>query len=76
MTTDYRYTLRRMQPDTKERRHPRPEWWKHGAGSAYPREVNESILPELEFQEENSYNSSAAIIRDAAHGDNLSGGRE
>ena len=75
MTTDTRYTMREMQPDTRPRKVQHPHWWIRGAGAPYPQSVQECLMNDLEDGVSEPQNS-VLIIREAQHFENLSGGRE
>lgn len=78
LSTNHKFALRYLQPSFEYRLNPLPDWWKQGAGSPYPKGVGEHLRADIisgpGFASINS--PSAAIIRDAAHALNLSGGRE
>ena len=77
LTTDNRFTLHDMQPTTKPRKQPLPDWWKRGAGSPYPTQGPNSFLyNDISSSKNASPAKSVLVVRDAAHSDNLSGGLE
>ena len=72
--SDCRYSLRHLQPSIGDRIHPSPAWWKRGAGVPYPKGTCGKLVSNISV--DGDCYSSCAIIRDAAHESNLSGGRE
>ncbi len=73
-TTENRYCLRELQPSFDPRFNPPPSWFVRGAGAPYPKQVGDKLWSSVDPSREGS--TSVAIIRDAAHQCNLSGGRE
>lgn len=76
LTTDYRYTLREMQPNGDDRKTQFPDWWIRGSGQPYPGGdpsrnpvVYSDIAKQLRV-------ASVVVVRDPDHPKNLSGGRE
>ena len=77
LTTDNRYTLHDMQPSTRHRKQPLPEWWKRGAGTPYPTKGPLAFLyNDISNPKNSSPTKSVLIVRDASHNENLSGGLE
>lgn len=72
--SDSRYSLRHLQPSIGDRIYPSPAWWKRGAGAPYPKGTAAKLVSNIAV--DGDCYSSCAIIRDAAHESNLSGGRE
>ena len=70
LSTDFRFALRELQPATEDREKPYPPWWERGAGRPYPFGVVNVV--------NNGYGGSTSVVirRDAAHGENWSGGVE
>ena len=76
LSTDCRYSLRHLQPETHNLVVPLPQWWQNGGGQAYPRGVTSKLCSTLDWDLVCEYHSSCAIIRDSNHEMNLSGSRE
>jgi hypothetical protein len=74
LSTDHRYSLRGLQPDSRDLDEPYPEWWKRGAGHPYPCGVMTCLSGDVTGVEQE--NKSVVVVRDAGHEDNLSGGTE
>ena len=75
MTTDYRYTLRDLQPSFKNRNEQYPDWWIRGAGVPYPCGVNECLVNDIDGRSA-KVGSSVVVVREQQHHKNISGGRE
>jgi len=77
LTTDARLCLRELQPTTAARMQPFPKWWSRGAGKAYPNGVSGSLLNKVQGGRYFSNpQKSVLIVRENAHPDNVSGGKE
>jgi hypothetical protein len=76
LSTDCRFSLRHLQPETKARAHPLPAWWQRGGGEPYPKNVSNKLCSDLDTDAFGESYASCAIIRDANHELNLSRSRE
>ena len=76
LSTDCRFSLRHLQPETKARAHPLPAWWQRGGGEPYPKNVANKLCSNLDTDAFSESYASCAIIRDANHELNLSRSRE
>ena len=76
LSTDCRFSLRHLQPETRSLVSPLPAWWSNGGGDAYPRGIQPKLCSNLDMDVFGESYSSCAIIRDTHHDLNLSGSRE
>ena len=76
LTTDYRYSLSKMEPDGNSRRSQYPDWWLHGSGMPYPVGIAGYLSNNVTSKNASLTQESVLIHRDAHHKDNFSGGRE
>ena len=76
LSTDCRYSLRHLQPETRSLVNPLPAWWQRGGGDPYPNGVSSRLCSNLNPDPFGEAYASCAIIRDSNHELNLSGSRE
>ena len=76
LSTDCRFALRHLQPETRSLVHPLPAWWQRGGGEPYPRGVSSRLCSNLSDSDPLDSFGSCSIIRDTQHSENLSGSRE
>ena len=76
LSTDCRYSLRHLQPETRSLINPLPSWWQRGGGDPYPNGVSSRLCSNLISDPFGEAYASCNIIRDPNHELNLSGSRE
>jgi hypothetical protein len=75
MTTDCRYTLREMQPSSRDRKVQYPDWWIRGSGDPYPMSVNPTLVNDIDGISQQPI-ASVLVVREQQHHLNYSGGPE